>query len=169
MELAKVIRNRRSVRQFRSTPVPDQMVAAILEAGKAAPSAGNLQARDFFVIEDQEVRKQLADAAFHQSFIAQAPNAIVVCANYEAIAPYGRRGIELYCLQDAAAAIQNMLLTVHDLGLGACWVGAFDESSVTKILHLPKHLRPIAIIPIGWPDEAYSAKNKRDDDVHFVR
>lgn len=169
MELAEAIRNRRSLRQFRKTPVTDDMVSRILDAGKAAPSAGNLQARDFFVVEDHDTREQLAVAALQQILILQAPVVIVVCANLEKIAPYGRRGIELYCLQDAAAAVQNILLTAHDLGLGACWIGAFDESSVTRVLRLPEHLRPVALIPIGWSAEKGQERKKRTDDVHFVR
>ena len=74
----------------------------------------------------------------------------------------------MYCLQDAAASVQNMLLTVHGLGLGACWIGAFEEAPVSRILELPEHLRPVAIVSIGWTDEKRVRRPKRDDDIHRV-
>lgn len=168
MELMEAIKGRRSVRKFCDKPVSQEMLDIILEAGRAAPSAGNLQARDFFIIENKKIQQELVEAAHGQAFIAQASLAIVVCANYESIDSYGERGIELYCIQDSAAAIQNMLLVVHELELAACWVGAFDESSVTSTLKLPEHLRPVAIIPIGWPDQECVERSKRDDDIHYV-
>ena len=109
MELMNIIKSRRSIREFCDKPVPQEMIDRILEAGRAAPSAGNLQARDFFVIESKEVREQLVEAALGQKFIAHAPIVIVVCANFEKIDSYGKRGIELYSIQDSAASAQNML------------------------------------------------------------
>lgn len=168
MDLLEAIKGRRSIRKFCNKPVPEEMLARIIEAAKAAPSAGNLQARDFFVVQDDAIRQKLVKAAKGQKFISQAPVAIVVCTNSQEIDSYGERGINLYSIQDSAASIQNMLLVVHSLGLGACWVGAFDERPVTLALGLPEHLRPVAIIPIGWPDQACRERSKRDDDVHFV-
>jgi nitroreductase len=166
MELSQAILGRRSIRRFRTEPLPEGTAERLLEAAKAAPSAGNLQARDFFVITDGALKAQLVEAALRQQFVAQAPLAIVVCANFQRIARYGERGSDLYCLQDAAAAVQNMLLTAVDLGLGACWVGAFDESEVARTLQLPSYLRPVAIVPVGWPNEAPEPPGPRDDDVH---
>jgi nitroreductase len=169
MEFSEAIRSRRSVRQFRNAPVPDRLVNAILEAGRAAPSAGNLQARVFFVPRKHDLLEQLVEATPRQKSIAQASVAVVVCANLERIAPYGRRGVELYCLQDAAASVQNMLLTIHALGLASCWIGAFEESVVTRILELPPPLRPVAILPIGWPDETPTpSRPRRTDDDHVL-
>ena len=169
MELMEIIKGRRSIRKFCNKPVPEDMLNKIIEAGRAAPSAGNLQARDFFIIENQEIKEQLVKAAHGQKFIAQASVAIVVCVNFESIESYGERGMELYCIQDSAAAVQNMLLMVHELGLGACWVGAFDEPPVTEVLKLPEHLRPVAIIPIGYPDQECQERSKRDDDIHIIK
>lgn len=168
MELSSVIRHRRSIRTFRPDPLPAGALDTIVEAGRAAPSAGNLQARDFFVVADEGRKEQFVEAALRQKFVAEAPVAIVVCANYNLIASYGERGTDLYCLQDVAAAVQNMLLTAVDLGLGACWVGAFDEGAVSAALDLPKHLRPVAIVPVGTPDEQPERKPQRKDDVHVV-
>jgi nitroreductase len=104
----------------------------------------------------------------NQGFISQAPVVIVVWTNSEQVSSYGRRGVELYSIQDAGAAVQNMLLAIHALGLASCWTGAFDEASVSEILELPGNLRPVAIVPIGYPGEKARERKKRTDDVHWV-
>jgi len=154
MDLFEAIRNRRSVRAFRPDPIPDGLLNKILEAAQWAPSAGNCQARDFVIVRDPKVKEKLCTAALYQSFIEEAPVNVVVCANERRSAGrYGERGRRLYCILDAAASVQNMLLAVHALGLGACWIGAFRDEKVAEALNLPRWLRPIAIIPIGYPAE----------------
>jgi len=166
MELSEAIRGRHCIRRFRPDEVEEKKVERILEAAGEAPSAGNLQARDFIVVRDSEKRRELADAAFSQSFVSEAPLVIVVCANPEKSGvKYGSRGEELYCIQDASVAVQNILLMAHSIGLGACWVGAFDENSVRKVLAIPSEIRPVAIIPIGYPAEEPSAP-PRNIEVH---
>lgn len=148
------ILTRRSIRSFSSKPVSDEQLRLILEAARHAPSAGNCQARDIIVVKDAGVRKQLSAAALGQKFIEEAQLVLVVCANTERSGRrYGERGRLLYCLLDAAASVENILLAVNALKLGACWVGAFHDDLVCRILNLPKYLRPIAIIPIGFPAE----------------
>jgi nitroreductase len=168
MDVSEAIRSRRSIRAFTDKPISRGQVEARIEAGRCAPSAGNLQARDFFVVNSSEMREGLASAALGQGFIAQAPVVIVVCSNLDRIKPYGARGKELYCLQDAAASAQNMLLTAHSLGLASCWVGAFDESRVHSLLRLPGHLRPVAILPFGHAAERGKDRPRRSDDVHWL-
>jgi nitroreductase len=132
--------------------IPDKVIALVMEAAVWAPTAGNAQPWYFYVLRDEYLKKKLAEAALSQAFIAQAPVVIVACADLDrAQSAYGKRGVDLYCLQDTAAAIQNMLLCVHVLGLGACWVGAFDETAAADLLDLPRHHRPLAVIPIGRP------------------
>jgi len=155
MELKKVIQNRYSVRNFSDITPPKKIIDEIINYANLAPSAGNLQARDFVIIDDNTIKEELSNAAFHQQFIAEAPIIIVVCANLQRISSYGNRGRELYCIQDASAAVECILLLAVDTGLDACWVGAFDEKIVSTVLHLPSYVRPIAIIPIG-----YSKKQK---------
>ncbi|MHA2281190.1 MAG: nitroreductase family protein [Promethearchaeota archaeon] len=152
MELVEAIKARRSVRRFTDKPVDDNLIKQIIELGNLAPSAGNLQPRDFVIVKDENAKNQLAQAALNQKFISQAPVLIVVCANMKRVTPYGNRGHELYCLQDTAASIQNMLLSIVDLGLSSCWVGAFNENEVVDILDLPSYVRPVAILPIGYSD-----------------
>ncbi len=154
MEVADAIELRRSVRRFTSKGIPEGMLKEVLRAGHMAPSAGNLQGRDFIIIQDNAVKELLCMAALNQYFIMGAPVCIVVCANVSrSSARYGKRG-ELYAVQDSAAAIMNMMLMAQDLGLGTCWVGAFNETAVTQLLSLPSGVRPVALIPIGYPDES---------------
>jgi nitroreductase len=163
MELVDAIKGRRSIRGFQDTPVEASVIKEIIELSNLAPSAGNLQPRDFIIVKDEETKKNLAHAALDQDFLAEAPIVIVVCANYQRCSSYGNRGRELYSLQDSAAAIQNMLLAVVDKGLSSCWVGAFDEHAVSTLLDLPSMIRPVALIPIGHSKEEKTGHGSRID------
>jgi nitroreductase len=128
------------------------MVERLLQAAIRAPSAGNRQPWHFYVVRDSAVRQGLVAAAYGQAFVGQAPIAIVVCADAEqSAARYRQRGRELYCLQDTAVAAEHILLAAVALGLAGCWVGAFDERQVVRVLGLPPRHRPVAILPIGVP------------------
>jgi nitroreductase len=151
MELVQSIESRVSVREFTSENVPDEIVDEALRLAVLAPSAGNLQARDFIVVRDAQTKDSLAEAAFGQDFLKQASVVIVCCANLTRIRNYGDRGVTLYCLQDVAAAVEHILLYAASKGLGACWVGSFDEGKVCQALNLPPHARPVTIIPMGRP------------------
>jgi len=151
MELVESIEKRSSVRSFTDEPVPEELINDTLRLGTLAPSAGNLQARDFVVVHDVDMRKKLAKAAFGQDFVEQAPLVIVCCANLSRIRNYGVRGTDLYCLQDVAASVENMLLYVASQGYGSCWVGAFDEMQVSRALGLPESVRPVVLLPVGRP------------------
>ncbi|MBT9130259.1 MAG: 5,6-dimethylbenzimidazole synthase [candidate division WS2 bacterium] len=164
MEVREAILKRRSIRKFNPEPIDKEIITKILEAGHWAPSEGNLQPWFFYVVENIELRKALAKAALNQEFIIQAPVAIVVCADLEKTAPYGKRGKELFCLQSTAAAIQNMLLFAYSLGIGSCWVGAFNEAEAQLIMNLPANLRPLAIIPLGYPAETGRARRTNLND-----
>jgi nitroreductase len=168
MELKEAIKTRRSIRGFKSTPVEDSVVNEIIELGNLAPSAGNLQPRDFVIVKDEEIKKNLAHAALDQNFIAEAPVVIVVCANYQRCSSYGNRGRELYSLQDSAAAIENMLLTVVDKGLSSCWVGSFDEHAVSTLLGLTSMIRPVAILPIGYSETEKTKPGSRIDISELI-
>jgi len=148
------IKGRRSVREFKSAPVKEKDLEKILDAARLAPSAGHCQPLELVVVKDQSQKDRLASAALDQMFIAEAPVAIVVCANVPRTSRrYGRRGEELYCIQDTAAATQNILLAAYALGYATCWVGAFDEDAVASVIKAPADVRPVAIIPLGRPAE----------------
>ena len=162
METIRAINERRSIRKFRSIDIGENILSILLNAAQMAPSAGNMQGRDYIIVTDKEIKQQLVKAASNQKFINQAPVIIVFVANIErSSSRYGRRGI-LYAIQDASSSVNNLMLAAHDLGLGTCWVGAFDEDSVKAILKIPIGLKPVAIIPVGYPDEIPIAPQRLD-------
>ena len=152
--LMKIIKERRSIRRYTDEKISDELVQKFLEAARWAPSAGDIQAWEFIVIRDENVKEQLYHAALRQLYIKEAPVVIAVCANQKRSGRFYRgRGYNLFCYQDSAAAIQNMLLIIHANGYGAVWIGAFNDAKVAEILKTPEGIRPIAIIPIGRPAE----------------
>lgn len=154
MDVFEAIKGRRSVREFESTPVKEKDLEKILDAARWSPSAGHCQPLELVVVKDQSQKERLARAALDQTFIAEAPVAIVVCANVARTSRrYGRRGEDLYCIQDTAAATQNIHLAAYALGYATCWVGAFDEDAVAEVIKVPAGVRPVAIVPIGKPAE----------------
>jgi nitroreductase len=154
MDVFEAIKGRRSVREFESTPVKEKDLEKILDAARWSPSAGHCQPLELVVVRNQAQKERLVRAALGQSFIAEAPVAIVVCANVPRTSRrYGRRGEELYCIQDTAAATQNIHLAAYALGYATCWVGAFDEDAVAEVIKAPAGVRPVAIIPLGRPAE----------------
>jgi nitroreductase len=152
MDVFEAIEKRRSIRSFDADKeVPEEIVEEILRCGCMAPSAGNVQPWRFIVVRDAELKRALADAALGQDFVAEAPVVIVVCSDLSAHSlSYGQRGVELYSIQDAAAATQNILLAATALGFGTCWVGAFREEEASRVLRLVKDLRPLVLIPVGY-------------------
>ena len=154
MEVFESIISRHSVRSYEKKDVPNELIGQLLEAAVRAPSAGNVQPWEFIVVKDIELKRELASVALEQRHVEEAPVVIVVCADPGKSAnKYGERGKSLYCIQDTAAAIENMLLVANSLGLGTCWVGAFEEDKVKNILNIPQKLKPVALITIGFPRE----------------
>lgn len=150
MNVIEAIGRRRSVRIFTDDGVTDQQVQALVVAANAAPSAGNKQAYHVAVVRNQVLKNRIAHDGAGQPFIATAPVVLVVCVEPELNRQkYAERGLHLYCIQDASAAIENMLLTAVELGLGTCWCGGFDEGEVARILELPPGRRPISLVPVG--------------------
>lgn len=162
MDVLEAIKGRRSIRTFQNIDVPPETVEKLIEAACWAPSAGNIQPWEFIIVRKLETKRKLVGAALDQTFIEEAPVVIVVCANENRSAQgYGVRGKTLYCLQDTAAAIQNIHLSAYSFGLGTCWVGAFKEDEVREILKVPNGIRPIAIIPVGYPTEIPKPRNRK--------
>lgn len=168
MEVTDAINGRRSIRKYKGAEVTDEQIGKILRAGHMAPSAGNLQGREFIVIRSPGMRERICQAALGQRFIEEAPACIVVCANLPRTRRrYGKRA-ELYVIQDTAASVTNMMLQAVELGLGTCWVGAFDERAVSEALGIPAEIRPVAILPVGVPDETPSAPQRLGREIeHF--
>ena len=151
-----------SCRSFDTAPLDPETIEVVLEAARWAPNGGNLQPWRFVVVLDSDRRRAVADGAYGQGFLAQSPAVITVCAvPDESASKYGPRGRDLYCLQDTAAAAQNILLAATELGLGSCWVGAFDEAAIRRILELPQSWRPVALLALGRPAEAEPRRTRR--------
>jgi nitroreductase len=161
MEVFDAIRGRRSIRKYKDKQVPWDNIVTIMQAGKYAPSAGNLQNWKFIVVKSDAKRMSITKACLQQDWMETSPVFIVVVAEPEkGERHYGTRGERLYTIQGCAAAIENMLLTAHSLGLGTCWIGAFDEDEIIRILNLPEEKTVQAVITIGYADEAPEAPPK---------
>jgi nitroreductase len=151
MEIKEAIRTRRSIRRYLKKPVDDKLIAEILDTARFTPSSGNIQNWRFIVVKDTEKIKELTIAALNQSWMNQAPVHIIVCNDLTNIKRlYKERGEKLYSIQNCAAAVQNILLAAYSLGIGSCWVGAFDKEGVKRILKIPDGIEPEAIITLGY-------------------
>ena len=149
MELLEAIHTRRSIRQYEDQPVPEEMVRTVLEAAMMAPSAGNVQPWQFVVVDDREIMVRIKDTHPYVGMAAQAPLGILVCGDLR---------LEKYAgfwVQDCSAAMQNLLLAAHGLGLGAVWTGIHPvEERVARfraIFNLPTPVVPLGFAVIGWP------------------
>ena len=153
-DVIEAIEERRAVRRFKTEAVPEATIGRLIEAARRAPSAGNIQPWRFTVVLNRTAREQLAAAGQGQAFLAEAPVCIVVSAEpNRSAAEYGERGEMLYCLQDTAAATENILLAATGYGLGTCWVGSFDEAAVRRAVGLPAEARPVVLIAVGYAAE----------------
>jgi nitroreductase len=170
MDVFECIEKRRSIRKYKNVPIKEEDLMKILKAGILAPSAGNIQPWEFIIVTNNDIKEKLCEAALGQYWMMYAWVIIVVCAKeYESESVYGIRGKTLYCIQDTAAAIENMLLAATALGYGSCWVGAFEEEEVRRILKIPQGVRPVALIPIGVPAERPMPRGRKDifSVIHF--
>lgn len=152
MDFNELSQSRRSIRNFKQKEISKEDIIKVVKAAQSAPSAGNCQPWHFFIVSDKSIQTEIKNACGNQEFMLSAPVFIVVCADiHRSENRYGERGKNLYCIQDTAAAIQNLLLCAKSLGLGTCWCGAFDEKKISEIMKLQKDMRPVAIIPVGYP------------------
>lgn len=170
--LDQILTRRRMIRKFRTDPVSDALVRRFIRAAMRAPSAGHTQPWSYVVVRDTPTRRRLARAALGQMFVADAPVVVVPCADRSrSRARYGEREGDHYAVIDTAFSSLLLLLAVAEEGLGACFVGAFDEEQVSRILGLPELVRPLAVIPIGLAAERPRrlALRRLDDVLHFER
>ncbi|MBZ4647265.1 MAG: nfrA2 [Clostridia bacterium] len=164
LELAK---RRYSVRDYKDTPVEEEKILQVLEAGRVAPSAVNYQPLYFIVVRDEELRKKIL-TTYPRNWIASAPVIIVVCGDHSKA--WRRADGKDHCDIDTAIAIDHMTLAATDLGLGTCWVCAFNSMQCHKILGLPSHIEVIALLPLGYPaDQAdvdrHGTKRKKIEEI----
>ena len=172
-----IIKSRRSVRSFKNTRIPVEIVKRVIEAGCWAPSGGNLQPWEFIVVTDPNVKESVVKTTYSgfdvnsepQWWLLQAPVLIVACVNTKVPkARYGDLGVFVAML-DVAMAVENILLEATSLGLGTCVVAGFREDELKRALRIPKHVRPLLIIALGYPERVPSAPSKRpvDSVIHF--
>lgn len=167
MDFEDVLIKRHSIRKFQEKEIPEKKIEKILELANLSPSAGNLQARSVVIIKDKKIKEKVSRVALDQHFILEAPLVFVICANLEESAQkYGKRGRELYSIQDATIFASYLQLAITSFNLASCWVGAFDEIELKEILDLPEKMWPIAIIPSGFAAETpYSTERKSLSEI----
>jgi len=160
MDVFQAIKSRRSIRRYKSDPLPEGLLLKVLEAALLAPSAGNRQPWKFIVVRDANRRKEIARAANNQGFIGEAPVVIAIIGDPNASRWYK---------QDPMIATEHMCLEATELGLGTCWIGAFDEQDVKGILRIAKELSVICLLPLGFPAESPPARERRKMGELFFR
>jgi nitroreductase len=160
MELMQAIRARRSIRNFQDKPVEEEKLLAVLETGRLAPSARNMQDWRFIVVRDKATRGDLARAAKNQQFVGQAPVVIAACGTSDMVMTCGQPAYTI----DVAIALDHMTLAAASLGLGTCWIGAFYEDRAKEILGVPEGVRIVALLPLGYPAEEPLPRPRKDLD-----
>jgi nitroreductase len=165
MDLDKAIKERHSVRSFKKTKQADykKIIDAMLAALKA-PLAGNHPSVKLILVTDKEKIKQLAEAS-QQGFVDDVDNLVVFCTDKKYLEKsYGERG-KMYARQQAGAAIENFLLKLTDSGLASCWVGAFSDEAVRRILKVPDNIDIEAFFPVGYELGKAKQLDKPDLDM----
>jgi nitroreductase len=158
----QLIERRRSIRRFETVAIDEEKIREILDSARLAPSAGNLQSYRVLVVRSAEKRGALAEAAYGQSFLAQAPVVLAFVAMPDvAAARYADRGRDLYAVQDATIAATFAMLAATALDLGTVWVGAFDTPAVARVLGCPNGETPVALLPIGVAAESPKPRSRR--------
>jgi nitroreductase len=161
MDVFAAISQRSSVRAYKTTEVEEDKLMKILEAARLSPSASNRQDWKFIVVRNKETKKRLAKAAYGQSFIAEAPVTLVACGmDPKAIMGCGQ---PIHTV-DVSIACAFMILQAYELGLGTCWIGAFNEGQARKVLDVPDSVRVVAMISLGYPNQRPSPKSRKSLD-----
>ncbi len=151
MEISDAIRRRRSIRKFGSQPVPDALLLELIQAGAVAPSASNLQAWQFVIINDLELVRKVD--LFSPGLSGKPPVIIAICSDMNFARDHGSPNSETYgCIMDASMAAENIMLKALDLGLGTCAIKSYNTAAVSKLLKLPEYLRIELLLSVGYPE-----------------
>ena len=166
MSFLELANKRFSVRVFEAKPVPREILEQVLEAGRLAPTAANKQPFHVVVLQDEERRRALG-VAYPRDWFWRTPVILVLCV--DASKAWARSDSRNYADVDGAIAMDHMTLCAADLGLGTCWIGAFDPVKVRRILNLPDHVEPLVMTPLGYPAEPVRSKSRKplSDLVHY--
>jgi len=161
MDVAKAIRDRRSVRSYEKKGIPQDVLLKVLEAARLAPSANNRQPWRFVVVRNEAKRAALAKAAKEQQFVAEAP--VVIAAVALEPERVMTCGVPTYAV-DLAIAVDHITLAAVQQGLGSCWIGAFYQEDVKKILKIPAEYKVAALLTLGYPRDQARFKNRKSLD-----
>jgi nitroreductase len=155
MEFEEVIKKRKMIREYeQDKQIPTDIITKLLGNAHRSPSAGHTQVQEFIVVIDPVTKRKLSHASLGQGQVEDASILIVVCSNTSrSVSRYGKRGTEFYSIVDGAFASMIILLSAVNEGIGASFVGAFEDYKVAKILGLPVHVKPVGIITLGYPAE----------------
>ena len=160
MDTIEAIHTRRSIRKYTDRPVPRELVTELLRAAMSAPSAVNAQPWVFIVIDDRKTLEEIPTFSPYAGMCREAPLAILVCGDTTLEKVPG------YWVQDCSAATQNLLLAAHACGLGAVWTGIYPikdrVEGFRKAFGLPEHVIPLALVPIGYPDQEPGPQDRFD-------
>jgi nitroreductase len=160
MEFDKVLNKRHSARRFKEIKKPDyQKVMEAIDASSKAPLAGNLPCLKYILVSDKKLIKELAEAC-QQEFIEKVHYIVVVCTDKKFLEKSYYERAEMYIRQEAGAAIENFLLKIVDLGLASCWVGAFSDETIKRILKIPDNIQIEALLPVGYEFEGTEKKSR---------
>ncbi len=158
MDVYNAIRTRKSVRSFKDKPVEEEKLNRIFEAARLAPSSNNRQEWRFVVVTDKEKRERLAREAAGQAFIAEAPVVLACCADTDG---HVMRCSHLCYPIDVAIAIDHLTLAAAAEELGTCWIGAFDQEIVKRILGIPENIIVLELLPVGYPKDPEPVAKRR--------
>jgi nitroreductase len=163
MNVLEAINARQSIRAYQARPIEPEKLEAVLAAANRAASAANLQAYHICVVRDGARKQALSAAAAGQSFLATAPLVLVFATEpSRSAAKYGPRGEQIYCMQDACAAVCNAMLAAVELGLGTCWVDAVDAPAAGRAVGLPDGQHAVVLLPLGYPAEQPPRTSRRE-------
>ncbi len=158
MQFLELAKQRFSVRSFTAAPVEEDKLQDVLEAGRLAPSAANRQPLSLIVVRDIQKRRELAEA-YPRDWFWKAPVIVVVCI--EAARAWVRADGKNYADVDGAIAMDHMTLCAASLGLGTCWIGAFEPAKIKQTLGIPDGVEPLVMTPVGYSAEPVRAKSRR--------
>ena len=153
MNVLEAIKIRRSIRKYSPEPIPEEKLQTIFDAARLAPSAANRQPWRFVVVQDSNRKKSLSEAANDQTFLKDAAVIVVAIGDPDVSAKW--------CEKDTMTALEHIVLAATTLGYGSCWIGAFDEDAVKRLLKIPTKMKVVALLPIGVPAEKPAARPRK--------
>lgn len=160
MEFYEVVKTRRSIRSYKPDLIPEESMRRVVEATRIAPSGNNRQFWKFYIVENPEKKRAIAEESGGQMWISEAP-AVIVAVGYQI--PYDRGGYmgELTFIMDVSIAFTHLILAARAEGLGTCWIGDFSNKGIKTVMRLPQEENVVAVTPIGYPDKGGFNENTK--------